>query len=72
MAEAPFGASRLNQECVMAMTDEFIKSHKTQKVMLPPKRGQVKVRIIRCFVKMVTKVVSKTDVYGRRKCREGN
>lgn len=50
---------RLDPNGKMVMPDDLIKSHKKRKVTLPPKRGQVKVRIVCCIAKTLAKLVSK-------------
>lgn len=54
------------------MLSGSVKHRKASKVMLPPKRGQVKVRIARSFVEMVSRVISKVVALGRsgRKTRK--
>lgn len=58
--------NRTSGSVAMYVLSRSVKHRKGSKVMLPPKRGQVKVRIARSFVGMVSKVISKAVALGRK------
>ncbi|CAL5334829.1 unnamed protein product [Camellia sinensis] len=64
--------NRLSTWWAMAVLSGSIKLHKACKVRLPPRRGQVKVKIIRSFVKMVSKVISHAVTLGRKRSKESD
>lgn len=58
--------NRTSDSVAMDVLRGSVKHSKGSKVMLPPKRGQVKVRIASSFVRMVSKVISKAVALGRK------
>ncbi|KAG5550009.1 hypothetical protein RHGRI_015093 [Rhododendron griersonianum] len=58
--------NRTSDSVAMDVLRGSVKHSKGSKVMLPPKRGQVKVSIASGFVRMVSKVISKAVALGRK------
>ncbi|KAH7867547.1 hypothetical protein Vadar_034724 [Vaccinium darrowii] len=68
--EAMLTLLRTSSSVAMDVLSGSVKQRKASKVMRPPKRGQVKARIARSFVKMVSKVISKAVALGRKTRKE--
>ncbi|KAA8518812.1 hypothetical protein F0562_016414 [Nyssa sinensis] len=62
--------AELINSMAMAMAGGSVNPQKIQKVRLPPKRGQIKVKIIHSCFKVVSKIVSKATSVVRRNMRK--
>ncbi|XP_059667718.1 uncharacterized protein LOC132313089 [Cornus florida] len=63
-------AAELPSSAAMASASGSEGPQKEQNVMLPPKRGQIKIKIFNGFVKTVSNVVEKATAVGKEKMKK--